>query len=392
MSNLKKKKEKEEERWSKGLPEDILQLIPQRLCISDYRVFRQVCPNWRAAVDRGIATKTCPPAPQFPWLLHKCLSSLNGFYIEHQYSLVTDPRFFRSAYSCSTSPDCVGSIGAWLIIAAKDQYRHNNNNITIIDNFLLNPVSWARVMLPSQSTINRPDSSHTLFFKKVVASSPPTSLKQQQQDLIVAGLGCGVLAVCRPTDTSWTVITIRKGLLFRDIEIIDGKLYAVTTVNELMIYDILPAHVDVYRDERLVVLSNDPVRLEWGWGRAWVPYLVKDSASKELFMIIHKISFSQKKRGLFRVFKREFDTDGGARWEEVVDLGDRILFLSGASNKFIHDKTLGKNCIYFAFNDDDFGVHSLTNRTIKPLALPEGYTNNIHCANNRTLWFTPHPW
>ncbi|XP_062017119.1 putative F-box protein At5g66830 [Rosa rugosa] len=362
MSNLKKKKEEEEERWSKGLPEDILQLIPQRLCISDYRVFRQVCPNWRAAVDRGIATKTCPPAPQFPWLLHKCLSSLNGFYIEHQYSLVTDPRFFRSAHSCSTSPDCVGSIGAWLIIAAKDQYRHNNNNITIIDNF---------------------------FCSLITANKPETA---------AAGLDCGwpwvwSLAVCRPTDTSWTVITIRKGLLFRDIEIIDGKLYAVRTVNELMIYDILPAHVDVYRDERLVVLPNDPVHLEWGWGRGWVgPYLAKDSASKELFMIIQKISSRQKKRGLFRVYKQEFDTDGGARWEEVVDLGDRILFLSGASNKFIHGKTLRKNCIYFAFNDDDFGVYSLTNRTIKPLALPEGYTNNIHCANNRTLWFTPHPW
>lgn len=176
MSKRMKEEEEQEERWSKGLPDDILQSIPQRLCISDFQAFRQVCPNWGAAVNRGIATKTCFPAPQLPWLLlRKAYDSLHAFSIENQFSCVRDPNIFPSIKIADSPPDppnldndstdmnslgflpnaslvCLGSIGSWLIVAAHQ--RCENQNSTTVINFFLNPVSHVRVMLPPQSTLD----------------------------------------------------------------------------------------------------------------------------------------------------------------------------------------------------------------------------------------------
>ncbi|KAL6143576.1 hypothetical protein ACLB2K_054271 [Fragaria x ananassa] len=182
------------QRWSQGLPDDILQSIAQRLYTSDYLVFRQVCSSWRAAVDRGIATRSCPPAPQLPWLLVLDSygfslgdrDSLDAFYIEHQYSLLRSPTSFRS--ETSSAPhlrSCVGSVESWLIVTLHQQCRRNN--------FLFNPLSRARVMLPSDT--------FTLF--KTVASSPPSPAT----NCFVAAHCClNRIGICRPIDTSWTLI------------------------------------------------------------------------------------------------------------------------------------------------------------------------------------------
>ncbi|XP_062017142.1 uncharacterized protein LOC133733529 [Rosa rugosa] len=382
-----KEEEEQEERWSKGLPEHILQLIPQRLCILDYQLFRQVCPNWRAAVDIGIATKTCPPAPQLPWLLFRgSYDCLRAFYINDQYSCVRDPKFFRSINIADYPPGppnledesydgplpiptasitCLGSIGSWLIVAAHQQCE--NDNSTTIVNLLLNPVSRVRVMLPLQSTLKTSFSGNTtMLFKKIVASSPPApTTGLQKEDCLLAGLvHSGILTFCRPNDTSWTLIDPDTTPRFSDIEIFDGKLYAVTNSgNELlMVFDMAPEDANVSRANRFLSICWIPYQYlpgsEWGY-----PCLAKDSASKELFMVLRQRNIEEG----FKVYK----TDGlhGRMWEPVTDLGDRILFLSDKSTNVINDKTLGKNCIYFAFTckggyDGGFGVYSLKDSSI----------------------------
>lgn len=70
------------------------------------------------------------------------------------------------------------------------------------------------------------------------------------------------------------------------------------------------------------------------------------------------------------------NTNGGAQYGgRLLTL---VLFLSKESNMFIHDKTLGKNCIYFTFFGYDFGVYSLTDRSIKPLVLLKGHSDDIY--------------
>ncbi|KAM5581250.1 hypothetical protein ABKV19_010463 [Rosa sericea] len=380
----------EKERWSQGLPDDILQLIAQRLYISDYLVFRQVCPFWRAAVDRGIATGSCPPAPQLPWLLlHDSFGfwtgnyeSLDAFYIErHQYSFLRAPTSFRSeimSSPVSSLRHCVGSIESWLIVAVYQ--RCPNNNSSTVVNFFFNPVSRARVMLPSKD----------LFLIKIVASSPPATTRLPHNCFVAALSYENRLGICRPTDTAWTLIETIDGLDYKDIEIIDQKLYVAGLRDNLgheyyvLEFDILSEVDNVTRAKYNCRLCIDvPNFADWNSRR--YPCLVKDSASKELFIILRT---STIRKG-FRVYKMEGKTDGNPSCEEVTDLGDRILFLSEKSNKVINDKTLGKNCIYFAFDyQDGFWVYCLTDMSIERVNLPKDSSS----TNGRTLWFTPHPW
>lgn len=120
-------------------------------------------------------------------------------------------------------------------------------------------------------------------------------------------------------------------------------------------------------------------RVEYYYGREFV-YLAKDSASVELFMIFHKVDYAYKPKqdtGLiidplctiilgktfsytrppktngFRVLKLQCDIDGGPQWMEVVELGDRVLFMSNhhsAVISYTHDLKVERNSIFFAFD------------------------------------------
>ncbi|XP_004306092.1 PREDICTED: uncharacterized protein LOC101304607 [Fragaria vesca subsp. vesca] len=415
MSKRLKEEEEQEERLSIGLPDDILQSIPQRLCISDFQAFRQVCPNWGAAVNRGIATKTCFPAPQLPWLLlRKAYDSLHAFSIENQFSCVRDPNIFPSIKIADSPPDppnlddesidmnslgflpnaslvCVGSIGSWLIVAAHQ--RCENQNSTTVINFFLNPVSHVRVMLPPQSTLEASSEfsnnilQSTFLFKKMVASSPPGL---QEEDCVVAAITRpgNDLAFCRPSDAEWTLIPDFPRCT--DIEIFDGKLGAVTEGNMmLMVFDMAPEDANVTRAHRLLGFCPVPfpyvlVNTEWRY-----PCLAKDYESKEVFLVLRKKNIKEG----FKVYKTndKVDHPDGMRWHLVTDLGDRTLFLSKQSNRVINDKTLGRNCIYFAFMSG-FGVYSLKDSTVKPLHFPEDCSaTTSNGGNSQSLWFTPYP-
>lgn len=109
------------------------------------------------------------------------------------------------------------------------------------------------------------------------------------------------------------------------------------------------------------------------------------------------------------MLKLNSTNEGGPPWEEVADLGDRILFVSNVGNKFIstnsvnsainHGERLERNCIYFAFDHSclqsissghDFEVFSLENRTIRHLDFPVCFSGAR--LPTRPIWFTPNPW
>lgn len=440
-------------RWSRELPEDIMQLVLQRLCISDFFRCRAVCVSWKATVDMAIASKFCRPAPELPWLMlcsHPFSTKDNCVL-----SLTADQKFI-----CKSNPtynmkrgDCVGSIEGWLIMADSALWRpegfmkpwsfyvyNHESNTFSIDYFFLNPLSGARVMLPSsQSTLPCHCTNDPCFWiVKVVASSVPTS-----QHCFVASL-CrkGHLAFSRPNDKSWTLIDQREAreLHFRDIEIIDGKIYAATREASefLMVFDVQYGNGPPYRFERLVMLEPSPVSNMFLDIRTIngvqfhtnfeVISLAKDSVSEELFMIFCRIKFALAvdppfpwyvicggdfviplQTRAFRVFKMEWKING-PQWVEVFDIGDRILFVAVAGNKMIStsdclnynglsDQTYERNCIYFAYHTPclaspstgpSFGVFSLTNRSIKHV--PFAKEHSLTRLFSRPVWFTPNPW
>ncbi|XP_028962275.2 uncharacterized protein [Malus domestica] len=324
-------------------------------------------------------------------------------------------------------------------------YLKNSQNPSFkIEFFFFNPISGDRVRLPSsQSTlpchcINGPDFS----ISKIIASSEPKTISQEPC-FVVCLCKEGHLTYCRPTDQSWSSIDEDVPFI-DDIVILGGKLYATTSLESkfLMVFEMIedakgnggPLSCRVVKLVTLdpntrpsffplpfVEIDYDGSRVEHYNGHDFV-HLAKDSASMELFMVFHKADYAYnpkqdmclltvhkvmlaktfryteppKTKG-FRVFKLESDIDGGPQWMEVVELGDRVLFVSNHHSVVIsypYGHKVERNSIYFAFdypcdesNKCDFGVFSLTNKSIRHFSCSKSRSwFQLHTA---PLWFVP---
>ncbi|KAL6143417.1 hypothetical protein ACLB2K_054112 [Fragaria x ananassa] len=355
-----------------------MQLILQRLPLLDYLNCRDVSRCWRAAID----SKRWLPAAhhRLPRLV---TSSTLGRCMQASY-IKTDDDDDDLRIVCNPNiwnPDapycyCAESIEGWLII-------------TFVKFFFWNPVSGARVKLPSRRMSILPPG-------KVVASSVPTSTTTKcYVSCLHFKQGC-CLAFCTPSDKTWTVI--EKGQKFWDIEILDGKLYAVGShaLEFVMVFDI---HLDThtYTSQRLVTLHPNIKNIYVDDETLYQTfYLAKCCESKDLFMVLYQ-NQSNGFEGLFRVLKLEYNNvTTSHQWVEIADLGDRALFIGTLNNIFItcHDTTLEKNCIYFVLshgqgNRYTSGVFSLTDRSFKPMSLPEVHWRLF--MMNQSTWFTPIP-
>ncbi|KAM1012549.1 hypothetical protein ACFX2C_042788 [Malus domestica] len=360
-------------------------------------------------------------------------------------------------YCTMNRMDCVGSIEGWLIMVDSalrrpegfmkpwSFYLKNSQNPSFkIEFFFFNPISGDRVLLPSsQSTlpchcINGPDFS----ISKIIASSEPKTISQEPC-FVVCLCKEGHLTYCRPTDQSWSSIDEDVPFI-DDIVILGGKLYATTSLESkfLMVFEMIedakgnggPLSCRVVKLVTLdpntrpsffplpfVEIDYDGSRVEHYNGRDFV-HLAKDSASMELFMVFHKADYAYKpkqdtcllslhevmlaktfryteppKTKGFRVFKLECDIHGGPQWMEVVELGDRVLFVSNHHSAVIsypYGQKVERNNIYFAFDypcDEltkcDFGVFSLTNKSIRHFNCSKSRSSSqLHTA---PLWFVP---
>ncbi|KAL6182190.1 hypothetical protein ACLB2K_043613 [Fragaria x ananassa] len=313
------------EMWTNQIPKDILRFILHRLPRPEYLQLREVCPTWRTLIDT-----TSPASHQLlPWLL---LDSDHLFFLKDG-CFVTDHRKISTLVQ-SGRPRCVGSVQGWLIM---HEYLDKNRY------FFLNPITGGVTMLPSSPCMQK---------EKVVASSIPT----RPEHCYVASLNLlyGRLAFCRLEDKSWTPIEAfesesENALEFRDVEIAAGKLYAATSsaLEFLMVFDIkLSGGVPSYTAERLVVCYTDDVDGRTLTNRLYFPtwFLVKDSESHELFLLLRMANVAQVTEG-FQVLKlEECNSSGGARWVEIGDLGSRVFFVTMVNNKCISSERGDGGC------------------------------------------------
>ncbi|KAL6144265.1 hypothetical protein ACLB2K_054960 [Fragaria x ananassa] len=262
-------------RWSEQLPEEIMHLFLERLCISDYLHCRQlVCRSWRNAVRRATASKCCHPVAELPWLVP---DGKYGFNLSNKK--IVKGKLKSRLYQTKIWECCVGSIEGWLIVVKHIDGEHNNISF-------LNPVSRARVMLPPRSK----SIDIEFFYRKVVASTLPTS----SQCIVACICWEEKLAFCRPFDKSWAIID--PGTRFSDLEIIERKLYA-TDHKFMMMFNIIIEDADgsgggsrlSYRAEWQVPLYPQPFCSRGiDIYPSVVYYLAKKSTSEELFIIILK--------------------------------------------------------------------------------------------------------
>ncbi|KAL6135667.1 hypothetical protein ACLB2K_067894 [Fragaria x ananassa] len=374
--------------WFEQLPDDIMQLILQRLPLSDYLNCRKVSRSWRAAID----SKLWLPAAhhQLPRLV---TSSRLGGGVLASYIKKDDDDCLRivshqKIWRIKTDPPadcycyCAGSVEGWLIITTIRSYVERW--------FFWNPVSGARVKLPTHHS--------SLRFRevKVVASSVPTTTKCYVSCLHFRQEGR--LAFCTPTDKSWTLIKVEKTLQFREIEILDGKLYALgrEALEFVIVFDI---HLDThaYTSQRLVNLHPNVKSIVDDGNFYRTCYLAKCCESKDLFMVIlwhdgHDGPYRPNYQRSLQVLKLENNN----KWVEIDDLGDRALFMARLNSKFItcHNNTLERNCIYFVLPKRydigyNFGVFSLTDRSFKNTLQ---HYDRLLWAIQPSTWFTPNPY
>ncbi|KAH0990372.1 hypothetical protein GBA52_001855 [Prunus armeniaca] len=348
--------------WSKQVPKEIMQLIVQRLGVSDWVRCGAVCRSWQAMIK----SMQCRPAPELAWLM-----------------LCYHPSAGRDYWFLSLSDGKVHKI-----TSPSNPFYNKRKCLTCFGRLNWRMVDYgARVTLPSSKYYCECVEGCTTV--KLVASSGPTgngerSQHQQQPPppppcFVVRLCSTGRLEFCMINDISWTSIDEEEELLFYDRLTDTGYIS-----------------------------------------------LAQDSASVELFMIVREASYvtgpfnlfpritfhnyvnPPKTKG-FRVLKLEFNNT--PPWVEVVDLGDRTLFVSEIGNQFISTTTtnningnhgrgerLERNCIYFAFDyycvespssKHDFGVFSLTDKTIRRFDFSQSFSSDR--SSIRPVWFTPNP-
>ncbi|PQQ11107.1 hypothetical protein Pyn_08348 [Prunus yedoensis var. nudiflora] len=372
-------------KWSKQVPDDIMQSVLQKLSIFDFFRCRSVCRSWRDSVDRAISSKRCRPAPQLPWLF---CSRDRAFLSYCEY----EPKSYKlNLPSDDAHDEYVGSIEGWLM-------RVDGTGSIIT---LLNPISGGRVILPPC----KHELTAASFISKLVASSVP-SPPSLPCTCIVACLSRGIektwLGVCRPTDKSWTRID-EKVLNFESIEFIDGKLYAATkNLSQFLLVFQFDTNDDQqlhYTAQRLVVLDGTPrlpdrERFDYIFRiKKSRLFLAKDfSTSKELIMITFPDDHTEKLlecppnyAEAFQVFKLEFSNNKNTnknaahaplpppRWVEIVGIHDRILFLCQKCHEF------------------KYVLHSYTN-DLHDKHLRRCIDSGLSLFTPPVAWLTPNPW
>ncbi|KAK9289120.1 hypothetical protein L1049_017593 [Liquidambar formosana] len=415
-------------RWSDHLPEEVMELILQRLCLNDYLRFSAVCSSWRSVVAKAISNKRCRPTPHFPLIMFGVFAykNLNARFLD----LCDKGRVSMPCRENLYGRYCCGSVEGWLILTDGFMWRPEGFfnfwspsslfKFEMVNNYFFNPVTGAKVMLPSQSTIPiRRSYISVYFFVKVVASSVPTN-----PNCVVVGI-CrfnGMLVFCRPSDKAWT-LTQTSCLL--DVVIHGGKVFGITSsraAHFIVVIDLLGAAPGCILKPKRFLIPQPQIDAyafcrRQGYTRVATNkdliHLVQDFASGEVLMVVQTVDFVYKHDSLvrpmfqdfivppkvkhFRVFKLD---RSWPRWIQVESLGDRILFVSfqasmcvSATSLSLADPTIRGNCIIFAYDyicrvspssGCDVGVFYLADESFRRLP-----TSNCAPSVFHPIWFTP---
>ncbi|XP_043698345.1 putative F-box protein At5g66830 [Telopea speciosissima] len=217
--NKEEVERKETDKWSWGLPKEILRMILERLAFPDNLRFAAVCVPWkRVTMERNQMRK-------YPWVM---------FSYTHQTKVLSffslsESRVYHVNIPWIEARQCLGSCQGW-ILASNPSPR---------DCFLFNPFSReAPIELPyldiwaGKSTYCWHSQN---FFHKVILSSSPTD-----PDCLVLAImdSCG-LAYCKLGDSKWVVFKdIEEDDFGEDVVFYNGQVYALSeNDHQLMVLD-----------------------------------------------------------------------------------------------------------------------------------------------------------
>ncbi|CAK7346101.1 unnamed protein product [Dovyalis caffra] len=304
--------------WSE-LPSELLQLIAEKHTnYVDYLFTRAACKSWQAAITKKPHNVLC----QLPLLLlpyHQNNPDHRGLYN------IPDDKTYSIELPETYEKRCCGSSHGWLIMV--------ENSPAI---FLLNPLTRARIELPSLSSVSTfPtevvfENSRNLnvnyvrreklyvrdtFVIKATISADP-SLTASFVVAIIYGFNEN-LAFCRSGDVDWTLIDeTSQPARYKDIMFCAGKFYVVDQMGRIS--------VCTMADMPTMIHLPHPPQISPRMGyKQW--YLA--SLNEELLLVARYrkvIPDYEYKTDRFDVYGLDAD---GTNWLKLENLSDHMLFL-----------------------------------------------------------------
>ncbi|OEL21577.1 hypothetical protein BAE44_0017403 [Dichanthelium oligosanthes] len=341
--------------WS-DIPWDLAGLVLRLLpAYADRARFAAVCPQWRATA-RQLALP--PPLP--------LLALPDGTF----YSLPYGKPFRFPGFGCAGFKSA--ACGSWLIFPRDDGC------------YLVDPFAHATVALPPLSRVRlrppnavakfvdhgngtRIDYPYTTWMHIKDQADVPTlnKLILCSPNLVAAFVGNGrtsQILMCQPGASSWSVRAYEECKMFEDMSFYQGKLYAITVDENLLVVNISqdPSTGDPQVSRVGQVIKGDP----------WYPvfYANKTTDEKKLYLVESHGTLLMVRRKVwcilledgtvmalpgqneFEVFQADLEH---SRWVNVTTLGDdQVIFLGRRCSRAVSASQYGMSGDQIFFLDD----------------------------------------
>ncbi|XXG65635.1 hypothetical protein AAC387_Pa05g3286 [Persea americana] len=394
----------DDDKWSKGLPRDVLGRILNLCSLSDGVRMGCVCKSW-SLVSKWSRRRR----PELPWLMMTSdpNSKYEGEEEVRSFFSLSENRIYSIKIPEMRDWICCGSFnnGGWLLII--------NRNLQIR---LFHPWRKVQLQLPHYSTIHPvgfirpypPGFQYTAIRKAAMSDNAAlVAIIDSQQRL----------AFCRTgEDKTWTRI-VDFLLFFLDIIYHKGQFYAVDSNGEIGVvrFNKSSPYVETltgpYAGVRISRSRGEPLPCDIPWleDTRYRNYLVADSASNRLLTVkrtfysrydINTTPHYLSKTVGFEVYEKLLEESTEKKTVVLESIGDMAMFLGMNSSMLImagQFPGLEENCIYFT--DDlcgphylnrlpngctDMGIFNLEDKTIRPLFL-----KRFHPPFSPPTWITP---
>ncbi|WCJ44298.1 hypothetical protein M5689_024973 [Euphorbia peplus] len=354
--------------WA-DLPSELIQEIGgKHTNFVDYLHTQAVCTSWKSSLPK----RPHNISSHLPFLLlpyYQDHPGHRGFYN------ISNDKTYSLKLPKASEKRCCGSSHGWLIMV------EDTPSV-----FLLNPLTRAKIELPSLSTfptfptdlvyLNSRNLNENYimreklhirdtFIVKAVLSADPSTTK----DFIVAVIyGFNEnLAYCKWNNTEWKIVDTPRR--YKDILFREGKLHTVDQTGAISVFN-------EELNSMIRVSDLPPVNPRIGY-RQW--YIASCNEEKELLVIARYrkvVPGYEYKTERFEVYR--LGEDG---WRKMESLGEKMmLFLGTNSSLCISVNNCEGNCIYFsddyvrlgkdyAWEGHDYGKFEMENGEIRSLGL-----------------------
>ncbi|KAK3417306.1 hypothetical protein EUGRSUZ_H03052 [Eucalyptus grandis] len=315
--------------WAE-LPQELLQLCSQRLCLKNLSAFRAVCRSWQSAAVKersDVPWLMLTDKKGMPWREFFCLSCQQV----HKKLL---PEVMANGYFSSRG---------WVLMTSRDGEFH----------MLKNPMSRYSHIIKLPNWNKFPNIEDLPFFdvefvRKFVLSDSPTTSPDYK---VMVMYDTGQLGLWKPSEEEWTAVNSPTDE-FYDVIYYEGSFLAVDSEDRVLRCDVdgptpFEAQVVFQVPQRLQDFEHEyPSESLWDLDQV---YLVQSTTGSLLFVskweqLTSTITFR------FRVLEIDLDTQ---TCTEVENLENTSLFLGYTNSSFSlevdEDHLIKPNCIYFTY-------------------------------------------